>query len=182
MRPLDLPPTRDTSVFPFPVRSYDLGPVVKDPLDLRHLGLCCVDAAINAIPDLPPCQYPGNLFAFEDPTTKAQFVRLHMQGANPQLIPYPPERLPYDVGDEVFMLFKYVGFDPIVGQPRMKCGTITKATAMHPEDKVFDRQRVWVQWLKPGAKPGVNEWVNDGEPRPELPSGFTLYRGELRYH
>lgn len=173
MDPQNLPPTRDTHAFEYPVRAYDLGPDLRNPFDYQNFGLTPVDVITDAIDPEIFRRYRENFFAFKGTTRLCLCLHQHQH-----LIPFPPERVPYEVGDEVFSPRVYEpGVVPPVGAMRIRPGTITKATPMRPGDKEFDRQPVWVQWERLDAKEG---WVNDGAPQPAVAAQFTLYRQEPR--
>lgn len=184
MEPQNLPPTRNTLAYEHPALAYDLGTLDpgEDPLDLSHLGLVPVDRAItSAVQDAVQHEWTRcTFFVFEDLTTKAKFLRLHLQGSNPQLIPYPLERVPYEVGDTVCCpVPPGLGYVPKVGDQRITVGTITETTPMHPRDKDFACQEVWVQWERWDDETNVR--VRD-EPKRDVASNVRLYRQEPRVY
>ena len=175
MDPRKLPPSRNTYLHPAPVRSYtpdveqDYNPGISQ-IDLRRYGLMDAPAEVSltahdAVGDIP---FHG---VYVDQEGK---VWLCDSGGNqPSLVPFPFERVRFEVGDEVFRELRY---DPGVagfGSPKIRCGKIIRADPDRLDPRRFSER---------GRELVRVEWEGEEGERLHSTTDIALYRGEQRFH
>ena len=181
MDPRKLPPSRNTYLHPAPVRSYTLDFELDydpgySPLDLRRYGLRSASdeesvLVQDAVGDVP---FQG---VHVDHEGKVWVCDIKVN--QPSLVPFPFERVRFEVGDEVIAP---VAPDrpggPKLGEIKFVPGTVTEVLQSNIRD--LERQEVYVQWKM--SKPGAMGWEVKGPPEKERVQGFRLYRGEFLLH